>query len=147
LVDAPLTRRQRWGIAAIAITTVLAVLAVIAAVYTVIQHHRAPSQATVTITVVDKLADCPTPTCGGTASCTWRIFTDAGVFADRNEVTAHTLNSQDLFDQLMYGGVYEVEIRGARHDNLGQYPNIIKIVKVIAQGHPNPAVVIATKSA
>jgi len=144
LADAPLTRRQRWAIPAIAIATVVATLAVIAVVYAVIQHHRAASQATVTITVVDKRADpCPAPTSGAAASCTWRIFTDVGAFADRNEVTAHKLNSRDLFDQLMYGGVYEVEVRGTRHDNLGVYPNIIKIVKVISQGHPTPAVVIA----
>jgi heme/copper-type cytochrome/quinol oxidase subunit 2 len=145
LADAPLTRRQQWGIAAIAIATVAVVLAIIAAVYTVIQHHRAANQATATIHVLDKRADCPTT--GGTASCTWRIYTDAGVFADRDEVTAHKLNSKVLFEQLMYGGVYEVQIRGTRHDNLGQYPNIIKIVKVISQGHPNPAVVIAPLNA
>ena len=145
MADATLTRRQRWTIAAVAIATVVVVLGAISAVYTVTQHYRAASQATVTIHVLDKRADCPTP--GGTASCTWRIYTDAGVFADRDEVTAHKLNSQALFDQLMYSGVYEVEIRGTRHDNRGQYPNIIKIVKVISQGHPNPAVVIATPSA
>lgn len=143
LADATLTRRQRWTIAAMAIATVVVVLGLIAAVYTVIQHQRAASQATVTITVLDKKADCTTPTTGA-ASCTWRIFTDAGVFADRDEVTAHKMNSQVLYSQLMYGGVYEVEIRGTRHDNLGDYPNIIRIVRVISPGHPNPAVVIAT---
>lgn len=56
----------------------------------------------------------------------------------------HKLNSRDLYGQLTYGGVYEVEIRGTRHDNLGQYLNIIKIVKVITQGHRNPAVVKTT---
>ncbi|MBS2550492.1 hypothetical protein KGQ19_26835 [Catenulispora sp. NL8] len=142
MADATVTRRQRWAIAAIAITTVVVVLVIIAAVYKAIQHHRAASQATVTITVLNKRADCPTPTTS-TASCTWRIYTDAGVFADRDEVTAHKLNSRVLFDQLMYGGVYQVQIRGTRHDNLAVYPNIIKIVRVIAQGHPNPAVVIA----
>ncbi|WP_194923179.1 hypothetical protein [Catenulispora pinisilvae] len=142
MADATVTRRQRWAIAAIAFATAVVVLALIAAVYTVIQHHRAASQTTVTITVVDKRADYTTRTTGSTAPC-FRIFTDAGVFADRNEVTAHKLNSQVLFDQLMYGGVYQVQIRGTRHDNLGVYPNIIKIVRVITQGHPNPAVVIA----
>ena len=142
MADAPLTRRQRWTIAAIAIATSLTVLVVATAVYKAIQHQRAASQATVTITVLDKRADCPTPTTG-TASCTRRIFTDAGVFDDRDEVTAHKLNSQVLFDQLMYGGVYQVQIRGTRHDNLAVYPNIIRIVRVITPGHPNPAVVIA----
>lgn len=110
MADATLTRRQRWTIAAVAIATVVVVLALIAAVYTVIQHHRAASQATVTIHVLDKRADCTTT--GGTASCTRRIYTDAGLFADRDEVTAHRLNSKVLFDQVMYGGVYEAQIRG-----------------------------------
>jgi len=141
LADATVTRSMKGTIAVIvAVVCVLTALLVYALHQAL--HSRAASQATVTITVVDKRADCATPTTGSIASCTWRIFTDTGVFADHNEISAHKLNSQDLYSQLMYGGVYKVEIRGTRHDTLGVYPNIIKIVKVISQGHPNPAVVI-----
>ncbi|MBS2531944.1 hypothetical protein KGQ20_04090 [Catenulispora sp. NF23] len=140
MAEEPITRRQRWIIGLIVVATVILTLAAIALGYKAIQQHRAATQATVTITVQDKRADCTAAT---PPSCTYTIVSDAGIFADHDEITAHKLNSQGLFDQLMYGGVYEVEIRGARHDSLGSYPNIIKIVRVIAPGHPNPAVVIA----
>lgn len=142
MADATVTRSMKRTIAVIAALVCILTLLLVYALHQAL-HRRAASQTTATITVVDKRADCATPTTGGTASCTWRIFTDAGVFADHNEISAHKLNSRVLFDQLMYGGAYEVETRGIRHDNLGVYPNIIRIVRVISQGHQNPALVIA----
>ena len=108
--------------------------------YKAVQHVRASSQATVTITVQSKQRICDP---GQPPMCRYEIYTDVGVFADKDEITAHKLNSDALFGQLMYDGVYEVTVRGVRHDNLAIYPNIIAIVKTVKPGHPNPATVIA----
>jgi len=137
LADEPMSGKDRWIIGLVAAITVIVTLICIAVVYQAIRRHRAATGTTVTITVQDKRADCTT----APPSCT-TIYSDAGIFADRDEITAHKLNSKVPFDQLMYGGVYEVQVRGTRHDDLGQYPTITKILKVISQGHPNPATVI-----
>ena len=104
MADATVTRSMKRTIAVIAALVCILTLLLVYALHQAL-HSRAASQATVTITVVDKRADCTTPTTGNTASCSWRIFTDAGAFADHNEISAHKLNSQDLYSQLMYGGV------------------------------------------
>ncbi|GAA2019044.1 hypothetical protein GCM10009839_14240 [Catenulispora yoronensis] len=146
MADAEMTRRQKWTIAVIAFTVVVLTLGAIGVVYKAIQHQRAATDTTVTITVQDKRNVCHTVGTGAeaTQSCHYEIYTDAGVFANHDEYTAHKLNSDMLFGQLMYGGVYQVEVRGARHDNVGIFPNIIRIVTTVKPGHPSPPAVIAT---
>jgi len=86
----------------------------------------------VTITVTDKNRVCDST--GKSVSCYYLIYTTSGTFKDTDSLLNGKFASSDLYGQLRRGGQYEVEAQGWRIPWMSEYPNIVRIVKVVKEG-------------
>ena len=99
------------------------------------------TEKTVTATVLDKgITTSSTSDDKGntTVTSTYMIYTDKGVFTDKDGLVKWKFNSSDMYGQLQKGQTYKFTVHGWRNHFLSIYPNIDSAAPAAAPSSPAP---------